>query len=78
MVETTATSLIILLHDFGRSDLGLVRILPDGAKCSPLAEKIPALVEFYLNGVEARAFVLRQRFLCLKPMFLCHQFLDVS
>lgn len=70
-------SLLVILDDLRRAHLGFVRIEPDIPQSAPLAEEIPALIEFDLESCEAFPIGLGQRLLLVQPMFLLDEALNV-
>src|SRR6185369_9804474 len=67
----------VVLHDAGRTHVRLIGVLPELAERAPMAEKVPALVQLNLDGLQPMVVGGRERLLIPQPVLLLHQLFDV-
>ena len=69
--------LLIILDDLRRANFRFVRIKPDVAKGTSLAQKVPALIQFDLNLHEPFTIGLVEWPLLIQSVFLCDKVLNM-
>src|SRR5437867_9101628 len=68
-------SLLIILDNIRRTNLGAIRIFPGIAKSLPLPEKVPTLIQLYLHPVQSLDLGISQVALRVKVfLFVCQLF----
>jgi hypothetical protein len=69
--------LLIVLDDLRCANLRFVRIEPNVAKGTSLAQEVPALIQFDLDFCKPLTIALRECPLFVQSMFLCDKALNV-
>ena len=69
--------LLIILDDLRRANFRFVRVKPDVAKGTSLAQKIPALIQFDLDLPEPLTIGFVECPLLVQSVFFCDQVLNV-
>ena len=69
--------LLIILDDLRRANLRVVRVKPDVAKGTSLAQEVPALIQFHLDLHEPLTIDLGVCPLLVQSVFLCHEALNM-
>ena len=69
--------LLIILDDLRRANLRVLRVKPDIAKGTSLAQEIPALIQFDLDLREPLAIGVREIPLVVQSVFLCDKALNI-
>ena len=69
--------LLIILDDLRRANFRFVRIKPDVAKGTPLAQEVPALIQFDLDVREPLTIGFGEHPLLVQSMFLCDKVLNM-
>jgi len=69
--------LLIILDNLGRANLRVVRVEPDIAKGTPLAQEVPALIQFDLDLAEPLTIGLGKFPLLVQPLLLLDKALDI-
>jgi hypothetical protein len=67
----------IILDDLRRANFRFVRIKPDVAKGTSLAQEVPALIQFYLDLGEPFTIGLVEHPLLVQSVFLCDKVLNM-
>src|SRR5712664_2232418 len=78
VVDESFISADVLLDDFGRPGVRLGRIAAGFAQRAPLAQQVPALIQFDLNVGETLAASRIEGFLPEEPVLLGHQALNMG
>jgi hypothetical protein len=60
-----------------RTHFRFVRIKPNIAQGAPLAQKVPALIQLYLDVREALPIGFEERLLLIQPVLLCDKALNM-
>ena len=69
--------LLIILDDLRRANLRVLRVEPDIAKGTSLAQEIPALIQFDLDLREPLTIALGKLPLVVQSVFLCDKALNI-
>ena len=69
--------LLIILDDLRRANFCVVRVKPDIAKGTSLAQEVPALIQFDLNVREPLPIGLGKFPLLVQSLFLCNKALNI-
>lgn len=69
--------LLIILDDLRRANFRVVRVKPDVAKSTSLAQEVPALVQFDLDFLEPLTIGLGEFPLLVQSVFLCDKILNM-
>jgi hypothetical protein len=69
--------LLIILDDLGRANLRVVRVEPDISKGTPLAQEVPALIQFDLDLREPLTISFGMCPLLVQSVFLCDKALNI-
>ena len=69
--------LLIILDDLRRANLRVVRVKPDVAKGTSLAQEVPALIQFHLDLHEPFTIGLGMCPLLVQSVFLCDKALNM-
>jgi hypothetical protein len=69
--------LLIILDDLRRANLRVLRVKPDIAKGTSLAQEIPALIQFDLDLREPFTIGVRELPLVVQSVFLCDKALNI-
>ncbi len=72
-----ASLLLIILDDLRRANFRIVRVKPDVAKGTALAQEVPALIQFDLDLREPFTIGFGVRPLLVQSVFLCHKVLNM-
>ena len=69
--------LLIILDDLRRANLRVLRVKPDIAKGTSLAQEVPALIQFDLDLREPLTIALGKLPLVVQSVFLCDKALNI-